>query len=96
MQAFDSVILDQCVWEIVNIAKQGGAEISGPIPMPTKHSRLVVNRSPHVDKKSREVFFLHVHARMVDIFVGGNSEVLKLLQSVKIPSGVGVKFKNIA
>lgn len=96
MQAFDNEILDKCVWEIVNVAQQGGAEISGPIMMPTKHVRFVVNRSPHIDKKSREVFFIHTHARLIDIFVGKNSDVLKSLQSIAIPAGVGLKFTSIA
>ncbi|MBY0463225.1 MAG: 30S ribosomal protein S10, partial [Alphaproteobacteria bacterium] len=56
LQAYDHRLLDQSVKEIVNTAKRTGAQVRGPIPMPTRIQRYTVNRSPHIDKKSREQF----------------------------------------
>ena len=56
LKAFDHRVLDNSTHEIVNTAKRTGADVRGPIPLPTKIERFTVNRSPHVDKKSRELF----------------------------------------
>ena len=67
LKAFDHRILDQSTAEIVNTAKRTGAEVRGPIPLPTNMRRMTVLRSPHIDKKSREQFEIRTHKRLLDI-----------------------------
>src|SRR5467141_2483563 len=67
LKAYDHRVLDSSTKEIVNTAKRTGAQIRGPIPLPTHIERFTVNRSPHVDKKSREQFEIRTHKRLLDI-----------------------------
>ena len=67
LKAYDYRVLDQSTTEIVDTAKRTGAQLAGPIPLPTKRSIYTVLRSPHVDKKSREQFQTKIHKRMIDI-----------------------------
>ena len=67
LKAFDHRVLDVSTVEIVNTARRTGASVRGPIPLPTKFERYTVNRSPHVDKKSREQFEIRTHKRLLDI-----------------------------
>jgi len=68
LKSFDHNLIDQSVGRITQTLKQTGALVVGPVPLPTKHSVYTVNRSPHVDKKSREQFELKTHKRLIDIF----------------------------
>ena len=61
LRAYDNKVLDQSTEEIVNTVKRTGANIKGPIPLPTKIERYTVLRSPHIDKKSREQFETRTH-----------------------------------
>ena len=67
LKAFDHAVIDQAAGDIVRTAEKTGAQVSGPIPLPTKTRRWTVLRSPHVDKKSREQFELKTHMRVIDI-----------------------------
>ena len=67
LKAYDHRLLDQSTVDIINTAKNTGAKISGPIPLPTKKKKYTVLRSPHVDKKSREQFETRTHKRLIDI-----------------------------
>ena len=67
LRAYDNKVLDQSTEEIVNTVKRTGANIKGPIPLPTKIERYTVLRSPHIDKKSREQFEIRTHNRLLDI-----------------------------
>ena len=67
LKAFDHRILDASTKEIVSTAKRTGAQVRGPIPLPTQIEKFTVNRSPHVDKKSREQFEIRTHKRVLDI-----------------------------
>ena len=67
LRAYDNKILDISTQEIVNTAKRTGAQVKGPIPLPTKIERFTVLRSPHIDKKSREQFETRTHKRLIDI-----------------------------
>ena len=67
LKAFDHRVLDQSVREIVGTAKRTGARVRGPIPLPNRIERFTVNRSPHIDKKSREQFEIRTHKRLLDI-----------------------------
>ena len=67
LKAFDHRVLDTSTREIVNTAKRTGAQVRGPIPLPTRIEKFTVNRSPHIDKKSREQFESRTHKRLLDI-----------------------------
>ena len=67
LKAYDHRVLDQSVREIVETVKRNGGRVAGPIPLPTGIQRFTVNRSPHVDKKSREQFEIRTHKRLLDI-----------------------------
>ena len=67
LRAYDNKVLDQSTEEIVNTVKRTGANIKGPIPLPTKIEKYTVLRSPHIDKKSREQFETRTHKRLIDI-----------------------------
>src|SRR5258708_37963882 len=67
LKAYDHRVLDQSTPEIVDTAKRTGAQVAGPIPLPTVINRMTVLRSPHVDKKSREQFEVRTHKRLLDI-----------------------------
>jgi small subunit ribosomal protein S10 len=67
LKAYDHKLLDRSAQDIVDTAKRTGARVAGPIPLPTKINKYCVNRSPHVDKKSREQFEIRTHKRLIDI-----------------------------
>lgn len=92
LKAYDYRLLDQSVKEIVNTARRTGAQVRGPIPMPTKIQRYTVNRSPHVDKKSREQFEMRTHKRLVDI-VEWLPQTVDALMKLELASGVDVEIK---
>ena len=78
--------------KIVKTAKNTGALVMGPIPLPTKRSIYTVNRSPHVDKKSREQFETRIHKRLIDIFESTPQTVDALMQ-LDLPAGIGIEIK---
>jgi small subunit ribosomal protein S10 len=85
-------LLDQSVKEIVETVKRTGAKISGPIPLPTNKNIITVNRSVHVDKKSREQFEVRTHKRLIDI-TDSSSKTVDALQKLDLPAGVDVEIK---
>jgi small subunit ribosomal protein S10 len=92
LQAYDHRLLDQSVKEIVSTAKRTGAGVKGPIPLPNHIRRFTVNRSPHIDKKSREQFEIRVHKRLIDI-VDWLPQTVDALMKLDLASGVDVKIK---
>lgn len=92
LRAFDNKMLDQSTHEIVNTAKRTGALVKGPIPMPTHIQRFTVNRSPHIDKKSREQFEIRTHVRLIDI-VEWTPQTVDALMKLELSSGVEVEIK---
>jgi len=93
LKAYDHRILDQSARDIVDVAKRTGAQVSGPIPLPTKRTLFTVLRSPHVDKRSREQFELRVHKRLVDI-ANATTEMVDALMKLEVPAGVEVEIKS--
>ena len=79
--------------KIVKTAKNTGALILGPIPLPTKRSVYTVNRSVHVDKKSREQFEIKVHKRIVDL-MNSTSKTVEALMQLDMPAGVDIEIKT--
>ncbi len=92
LKAFDHRVLDQSTSEIVNTAKRTGARVRGPIPLPTRIERFTVNRSPHIDKKSREQFEIRTHKRLLDI-VDPTPQTVDALMKLDLASGVDVEIK---
>jgi len=92
LKAFDHRVLDQSTGEIVNTAKRTGAEVRGPIPLPTRIERFTVNRSPHIDKKSREQFEIRTHKRLLDI-VNPTPATVDALMKLELAAGVDVEIK---
>ena len=93
LKAFDHRILDQSTAEIVNTAKRTGAEVRGPIPLPTNMRRMTVLRSPHIDKKSREQFEIRIHKRLLEIYTPQNVEnIADSFLKIAIPPGVSIKL----
>jgi small subunit ribosomal protein S10 len=92
LKAFDHRILDASTREIVNTAKRTGAQVCGPVPLPTRIERFTVNRSPHVDKKSREQFEIRTHRRLLDI-VDWNPQTVDALMKLDLAAGVDVEIK---
>ena len=92
LQAYDHKILDKSTIEIVNTAKRTGAQIKGPIPLPTKKEIFTVLRSPHIDKKSREQFESRTHKRLIDI-IEPTPQTVEALMKLDLASGVDVEIK---
>jgi small subunit ribosomal protein S10 len=92
LKAYDYRILDQSTGEIVDTAKRTGAQIAGPIPLPTVKNKYCVLRSPHVDKKSREAFEIRTHKRLIDILEPTQNTVDALMK-LDLPAGVDVEIK---
>ncbi len=92
VKAFDHRVLDQSVGEIVNTAKRTGARVAGPIPLPRRIQRFTVNRSPHIDKKSREQFEIRTHKRVLDI-VEPTPQTVDALMKLDLSAGVDIKIK---
>ena len=92
LKAYDHRLLDQSTGEIVNTAKRTGAQVRGPIPLPTRIEKFTVNRSPHVDKKSREQFEIRTHRRLLDI-VEPTPQTVDALMKLDLAAGVDVEIK---
>ena len=87
LRAFDVELIDQSAKAIVQAVQKAGAKVSGPIPLPTRISKVTVLRSPHVNKKSREQFEMRTHKRLIDVIRPTNKTV-EALQSLELPAGV--------
>jgi small subunit ribosomal protein S10 len=94
LQAFDHRLLDGSAADIVNTAKRTGAETHGPVPMPRRINRFTVNRSPHIDKKSREQFEIRTHKRLIDV-INATPQTVDALGKLDLPAGVDVKIMVI-
>jgi small subunit ribosomal protein S10 len=92
LKGYDHRVLDQAAAEIVSTAKRNGAQVAGPIPLPTVKNKYCVLRSPHTDKKSREQFEIRTHKRLVDILEPTGSTI-EALTKLDLPSGVDIEIK---
>ena len=90
LKAYDYRILDKAVAEIVDTARNAG--VAGPIPLPTNINKFTVNRSVHVDKKSREQFEMRIHKRLMDI-LEPTQQTVDALGKLSLPAGVDVEIK---
>ncbi len=94
LKAYDHRVLDRSVAAIVEAVKRTGAEIRGPIPMPTKIRRYTVLRSPHVNKDSREQFEIRMHGRMIDI-VSATPDTIDSLMKLDLAPEVDVEVRSM-
>ena len=92
LKAYDHQLIDQAAEKIVDTAKRSGAEVSGPIPLPTKREIVTILRSPHVNKDSREQFERRTHKRLIDV-VKPSPKTVEALQSLDLPAGVDIEIK---
>ena len=93
LKAYDYNLLDKSTRKIVKTAKETGALVLGPIPLPSKRSIYTVNRSVHVDKKSREQFQLKVHKRILDL-MNSTTKTVDALMKLDMPAGVDIEIKT--
>jgi small subunit ribosomal protein S10 len=92
LKSYDHRLLDQSAKKIVETAKKTGAQVSGPIPLPTEKEIFTVLRSPHVNKTSREQFERRTHKRLIDI-VNPTPKTIDSLMHLDLPSGVDIVLK---
>jgi small subunit ribosomal protein S10 len=93
LRGFDTELVDQSAKAIVQTVQKSGAEVAGPIPLPTRINKYTVLRSPHVNKKSREQFEMRTHKRLIDI-MNPTSAVMDALMKLELPAGVDVEIKQ--
>jgi len=92
LRAYDHKIIDNSAHQIIDIANRYGAEIIGPIPLPTEILKYTVNRSSFVHKNAREQFEMRVHKRLIDI-LNPSQEIVEALRELNLPSGVDITVK---
>lgn len=92
LKAYDHRILDQSAREIVKTAERTGADVAGPVPLPTEREVFTVPRSPFIDKRSMEHFEIRTHKRLIDI-IAPTSETIDTLMRLNLPPGVDIEIK---
>jgi len=92
LKAYDHKIIDNSARQIIDIANRYGAEIVGPVPLPTEILKFTVNRSTFVHKDAREQFEMRVHKRIIDI-ISPNADIIEALRDLNLPSGVDITIK---
>ena len=92
LKAYDHRVLDTSAKEILETAKRTGADVRGPIPLPTRIEKFTVLRSPHIDKKSREQFEIRTHKRLMDI-IDPTPQTVDALMKLDLAAGVDVEIK---
>jgi small subunit ribosomal protein S10 len=93
LKGFDHRTLDQAARQIVEALEKTGAIVTGPVPLPTRIKKMSVIRSSFIDKDSQEQFEIRTHKRLIDI-VETTSKTIDALQSLNLPSGVGIDIKS--
>ena len=92
LKAYDHRVIDTSAKEILETAKRTGADVRGPIPLPTRIEKFTVLRSPHIDKKSREQFEIRTHKRLMDI-IDPTPQTVDALMKLDLAAGVDVEIK---
>lgn len=93
IRSYDHKLIDNSVKQIIETAVRNGAEIVGPIPLPTEFKRYTVNRSTFIFKDAREQFELRVHKRLIDI-LNPNQKIIESLSNLNLPAGVDIEIKT--
>lgn len=92
VKSYDHKLIDSSIKQIIDTAVRNGAEVIGPIPLPTQFKKYTVNRSTFVHKNHREQFELRVHNRLIDI-MNPNQKIIESLSGLNLPSGVDIEIK---
>lgn len=92
LKAYEASLIDRSAEKIVDTAKRTGAEVSGPIPLPTEKEVVTIIRAPHKYKDSREQFEMRTHKRLIDI-LQPSSKTVSALMKVDLPAGVDIEIK---
>jgi small subunit ribosomal protein S10 len=92
LRAYDHKIIDNSAKQIIDIVNRYGAEVLGPVPLPTEVLKYTVNRSSFIHKNAREQFEMRVHKRIIDI-LSPNQEIIEALRDLNLPSGVDITIK---
>ena len=92
LKAYDHMLLDKSTDKIVRTAKNTGALVLGPIPLPTRMEKFTVNKSPHIDKKSRDQLEIRTHNRLLDI-IDPTPQTIDALMKLDLSAGVEVDIK---
>jgi len=92
IKAFDHKIVDQSARQIIETAERYGAEVVGPVPLPTQIQKYTVNRSSFVHKDAREQFETRTHKRLIDILNPG-PKIIDALMNLNLPAGVDIEIK---
>ncbi len=92
LKAFDHRVIDQSAMQIVETAQRTGAVVAGPVPLPTKIAKFIVQRGTFVDKDSREQYEMRTHKRLIDIY-DPTPQTIDALMHLSLPAGVGIEIK---
>ena len=92
LKAYDHQLIDQSAGKIIETVKKTGAQVSGPVPLPTKKEVVTILRAVHKYKDSREQFEIRTHKRLIDI-VNPTQETVDILTRLELPSGVDIEIK---
>ena len=92
LKAYDHRVLDSSAAQIVDVAEQTGANVVGPVPLPTRIEKFTVNRSTFIDKDSREQFEIRTHKRLIDVIDPGQKTIDKLMH-LNLPAGFDIEIK---
>jgi small subunit ribosomal protein S10 len=92
LKAYDHRVIDQSAKRIVETAERSGAQVAGPVPLPTKIERFTVMRSPFIDKDSQEHFEIRTHNRLIDV-MEPDSKTIDMLMRLNLPAGVDIEIK---
>ena len=92
LKAYDHRVIDQSAKRIVETAERSGAQVVGPVPLPTKIERFIVIRSPFIDKDSQEHFEMRTHNRLIDV-MEPDSKTIDMLMRLNLPAGVDIEIK---
>ena len=92
LRAYDHKVIDNSAKQIVEVVLRHGAEVLGPVPLPTEIHKYTVNRSSFVHKDAREQFEMRVHKRLIDI-LNPNPKVIDALMNLTLPAGVDIEIK---
>ncbi|MBI2640754.1 MAG: 30S ribosomal protein S10 [Candidatus Sungbacteria bacterium] len=94
VRAYDSKIIDNSVKQIIDTAIRNGAEVVGPVPLPTEIRKYTVNRSSFVHKNAREQYEMRVHKRLIDI-MNPSPRTINALTNLNLPAGVDIEIKML-
>lgn len=92
IRAYDHKLIDQSAKQIVDTAKKSGAQISGPVPLPTERTRYTVLKSTFVHKDSRDQYEMRIHKRLIDI-LSPTQKTIDSLTNLNLPAGVDIEIK---